>query len=552
MDATGGHRVESEMERLLGEQAALRRVATLVARGVPPEEVFGAVAAEVSALFGADVAAIVRFEDERTATVLGDVGGPHEAGVRVTLDEGYVMHTVRTTSRSARFDTDDPPAADKGSLVRSLGVRSAVASPIVVEGDLWGAVTVASLHGPLSATSERRLTEFTELVATAVANAQAREEVTTLAEEQTALLRVAELVARESSPAEIFNAVTEEAWRVLNTAIGLLRFDPEEAVLVAQSHTPWDPPPLGSRFALDGENVVTEVVRTGRAARSDDWADATGTISAMAGVLGVRSIVAAPIVVESRLWGTLIAASEQNEPLPGNTESRMDQFAGLVATAIAKAATREELIASRARLVTAGDAARRRVVRDLHDGAQQRLVYTIVTLKLALQALRANPAELESLVARALEHAEESNVELRELAHGILPASLASDGVAAGIDALVGRLDLPVRVDVPADRFAPEIEASAYFIVAEALTNVVKHARATAAEVEAYAEDGMFHVEVRDDGVGGADRDGHGLVGLADRAAALGGRLEVESPARGGTRVAATLPLTDASAHARR
>jgi signal transduction histidine kinase len=146
-------------------------------------------------------------------------------------------------------------------------------------------------------------------------------------------------------------------------------------------------------------------------------------------------------------------------------------------------------------------------------------------------------------LAKALEHAEQGNLELRELAHGILPASLASGGIGTAIDAIVGRLDLPVRVDVPAQRFEPEIEASAYFIVAEALTNVVKHARATSAEVTAHADNGTLKVEVRDDGVGGADRDGHGLVGLADRAAALGGRLEVESPAFGGTRVAATLPL---------
>jgi signal transduction histidine kinase len=200
-------------------------------------------------------------------------------------------------------------------------------------------------------------------------------------------------------------------------------------------------------------------------------------------------------------------------------------------------------MASRARLVTAGDAARRRVVRDLHDGAQQRLVHTIVTLKLARHALRSNPEEVESLLASALEHAERSNVELRELAHGILPASLTNGGVGAAIDALVGRLDLPVHMDVPAERFAPQVEASTYFIVAEALTNVVKHARATSAEVKAYAIDGVLYVEVRDDGIGGADLGGHGLVGLADRAAALGGRLEVESPATGGTRVAAALPL---------
>jgi signal transduction histidine kinase len=182
------------------------------------------------------------------------------------------------------------------------------------------------------------------------------------------------------------------------------------------------------------------------------------------------------------------------------------------------------------------------VVRDLHDGAQQRLVHTVVTLKLARQALRENDERAETLVGEALEHAEQGNADLRELSHGILPAVLTHGGLRAGVRSLVDRLDLPVEVDVPADRLPAEIEASAYFIVAEALTNVVKHSHAERAEVTASVEDGMLCLEVRDDGIGGADPDGHGLVGMDDRVTALGGRLEIESPAAGGTLVAATLP----------
>jgi signal transduction histidine kinase len=221
----------------------------------------------------------------------------------------------------------------------------------------------------------------------------------------------------------------------------------------------------------------------------------------------------------------------------------MAQFAGLIDIAIANADSRDQLTASRARLLTEADEARRRVVRDLHDGAQQRLVHTIVTLKLAQRALRQGSGEGASLVGEALEQAEQGNAELRELAHGILPAVLARGGLRPGLDAVVSRLDLPVEVDVTAERFSAEIEASAYFIVAEALTNVVKHARAGGAEVRASVLDGMLHIEVRDDGIGGADPGGHGLVGIGDRVSALGGRLEIESPAGGGTRVAATLPL---------
>jgi signal transduction histidine kinase len=222
----------------------------------------------------------------------------------------------------------------------------------------------------------------------------------------------------------------------------------------------------------------------------------------------------------------------------------MAKFAELLDTAVANADSRDQLTASRARLVTEADEARRRMVRDLHDGAQQRLVHTIVTLKLAQRAHEGNDHRSESLIAEALEHAQQGNAELRELAHGLLPVVLTTGGLRAGVNAIVSRVDLPVEVDIPAERFPAEIEASAYFVVAEALTNVMKHSHAERAEVRACVEDGMLQVEVRDDGVGGADPTGHGLVGLGDRVTAIGGQLRVESPASGGTLLAAGLPLS--------
>ena len=221
----------------------------------------------------------------------------------------------------------------------------------------------------------------------------------------------------------------------------------------------------------------------------------------------------------------------------------MVQFAELLDTAIANADSRDQLRASRARLLTEGDKARRRVVRDLHDGAQQRQVHTIVTLKLAQRALQARDPDAESLVAEALERAQQANAELRELAHGILPAVLTRGGLKAGLDTLVARIDLPVEVDAAAERLPAAIEASAYFIVAEALTNVVKHAHAKHAAVTARVEDGILRVEVRDDGIGSAKPDGGGLLGLADRVAVLHGQLRVESPADGGTLVVADIPV---------
>jgi signal transduction histidine kinase len=217
----------------------------------------------------------------------------------------------------------------------------------------------------------------------------------------------------------------------------------------------------------------------------------------------------------------------------------------LVATAIANADGREQLMASRARLLTAADDARRPVVRDLHDGAQQRLVHTIINLKLAGQTLQSSDEDAARLVGEALTHAERSNEELRELAHGILPAALTNGGLRAGLDAVAARLKMPVRLDVSPERFAAEIEASAYFVVAEALTNVAKHAHAQHAEVRAFVEDETLHVHVRDDGTGGADPGGHGLVGIADRVTALGGRFAVRDAAGGGTLLAASIPLSD-------
>jgi signal transduction histidine kinase len=301
--------------------------------------------------------------------------------------------------------------------------------------------------------------------------------------------------------------------------------------------------PPGSWISHEGETVASMVRRTERPARIEDFEKTDDATAEAARAVGASAAVGAPIVVDGRLWGVIAVSWHGGEPPPADTEERMAQFAELLDTAIANADSRDQLAASRARLLTEADEARRRVVRDLHDGAQQRLVHTIITLKLAQRAFREKDGKAESLIGDALEHAAQGNVELRELAHGILPPVLTRGGLRAGVDAMVARLDLPVQVQVTAERFPAEIEASAYFIVAEALTNIVKHAHAGRAEVRAFAADGTLGVEVRDDGVGGADPDGHGLVGIGDRATALGGRLEIVSPAGGGTLIAAVFPL---------
>jgi signal transduction histidine kinase len=301
--------------------------------------------------------------------------------------------------------------------------------------------------------------------------------------------------------------------------------------------------PVGSRWPLRETNLATLVFDTGRPARIDKYADATGALAEGIREVGIRSAVGTPIIVEGRLWGFVAAGSSQEQPLPPDTEARLASFTELVATAISNTEARTEVAASRARLLAATDDERRRVVRDLHDGAQQRLVNTIVTLKMVSDALRNDEDAAPALVSEALELAEQANADLRELAHGILPTVLTRGGLRTGVDALASQTPVPVEIDVSVDRLPTAVEATAYFVVAEALTNVAKHARAGHAEVMAQIEDGTLTVQVRDDGVGGARPDGSGLVGLLDRVAALDGRLRVESPADGGTLVSAAIPL---------
>ena len=278
--------------------------------------------------------------------------------------------------------------------------------------------------------------------------------------------------------------------------------------------------------------------------RVSSFADAHGPIAQEAQRLGIRSSVGCPIVVDGRLWGVIAASSKSSTPFPPDTESQIAEFTELVATAIANTEAQNELAASRARIVAATDDERRRVVRDLHDGAQQRLVHTVVTLQLARQSLE-REEDVDELLTEALENARRATVELRELAHGILPRILTQGGLRAGVDALASRAPVSVDSDVSVGRLPPAIEATAYFVVAEALTNVAKHARARHAEVTARVENGTLAVQVRDDGLGGAKRDGTGLLGLADRLAVLDGQLRVEDRPDGGTLVTATIPLPD-------
>jgi signal transduction histidine kinase len=252
--------------------------------------------------------------------------------------------------------------------------------------------------------------------------------------------------------------------------------------------------------------------------------------------------VAVPILVEARLWVVLAAGSASM--LPAGTEERLTRFGELVAAAIADAESRGALRASRARIVASADEARRRLARDVHDGAQQRQVHTVIALKQAQAALHDTDNRAAGLIEESLRQAQAATAALRELAHGIMPAALHRGGLRAGVDSLREHVSLPVQAQVLAERLPEPVEITAYFVAAEALTNVVKHAGATLARVHAFIAEGRLEVVVSDDGHGGADpAGGTGLIGLTDRVAAAGGTLSLSSPPGAGTTLSVALPI---------
>jgi GAF domain-containing protein len=544
----------AESRQIAGEQAALRRVATLVAQAAPPEEVFAAVTEEAGRLLGVDVAVLVRYDPQDALTVAGawtstGAAAPTPVGSRLPLGGRNVTTLVFRTGQAARTDYAGVSGVIGDVATRDWGLRSSVGVPIRVEDRLWGAVMVALTREELlPADAEARLAGFTELVATAIANAQARAELRSSAEEQAALRRVATLVARAAPPEEVLAAIAEEAGRLLANDIAFLtRYAPDgtEIVLGAWASTGTPPVAVGVRMPLGGQNVSTLVFQTGRSARIDNYADATGPLGDLRREVGVRASVGVPISVAGELWGVMMVAS-RSEPLPADTEARLAGFTKLAATAVANAEAQAEVTASRARIVAAADQARRRIEQDLHDGAQQPLV----TLKLMLRAARtAVPPELGELGAeldRAAAVATGALAELREIARGLHPAVLAKGGLRPALNALARRCPIRVDLEVRVNGRLPEpVEVSAYYVVAEALTNAAKHARASAVGVEAEVVGDLLRIAVRDDGVGGADlAGGSGLAGLKDRVEALGGRIVLHSPRGAGTSLRAELPLT--------
>jgi GAF domain-containing protein len=538
-----------ELRDVVDEQAGLLRVAELVARGVGQDELFETVAREASKLVGDEATTLLRFEAESTFRVVASWHGPVAVGALQVIapdDVGLIADVIRT-GRAARVD--DYAVIDGPSYARKkFGVGSAVGVPIFVEDRMWGVLAVSqpdlglpagSGRRGLSPDAERRLQQFAELVAAALANAQARAEVQQLADEQAALRRVAELAARSVSPQEVFEAVAAEASRLVgDEAMTLSRFDDRGATVMAARHSPV---PIGRLVPADAGSSVEQVRATGRPFRVDDYDVAAAPRTARE--FAIKASVAVPITVGDRIWG-LLGATSMERALPPDTEHRLAQFAQIAGVAIANAEAHEQLIASRTRVVATADETRRKLQRDVHDGAQQRLVQTLVTLKLALEALGDDTGVVADLVAESLATAERANAELGDIVRGILPASLSRGGLRTGLESLIADLKLPVDLDVTVPRLPVETETTAYFVVGEALTNVVKHARADHAGVAIAVRGATLAIEVRDDGVGGADPErGTGLMGLFDRVGATAGSLAIISPPGGGTTLRATLPI---------
>jgi len=368
-----------------------------------------------------------------------------------------------------------------------------------------------------------------------------------LGEEQAALRRVATLVAQRVSPSTLFEAVTREVG--LRCDAELARMERYEADGTVTGVGAWSRADgelvVGTRIVLEGASIAGQVRETGRPARVDTFVGTSGPIADEARDLGIRSSVGCPIVVGGSLWGVIAASTKSDEPFPADTESTIGEFTELVGTAIANAESQGELAASRARIVATSDETRRRIERDLHDGAQQRLVSLALQLNGIEAAVAPEHGELKAELSGVVEGLDDLLEELRETARGIHPAILSEGGLAPALKTLARRSTVPVALEMRSEARSPEpVEVAAYYVVSEMLTNAAKHAQATVVRVDVEQQDDVLHVFVRDDGVGGADPDrGSGLVGLKDRVESLGGLISVSSPVGAGTSVTVELPL---------
>jgi PAS domain S-box-containing protein len=481
----------------------------------------------------------------------------------ITMDHrGYVLSVNRAAERTFGYSAEEMVGRTLAELIIPPGLRAAHRAGLARHLDRGGGPVVGRRVELTAMRSDG--SEFpVELVVTRPQvpgppifygyvrdlTARHRTEATLhqLADEQAALRRVAMAVAAEHEAAALFGIVSEELGRLLQAQRAhMFRYEPDGragTIVGGWAVKPEYVLPVGTRVPVDGNTAMARLWRTGAPVRIDDYTPVSGAAADVIRAYGVGAVVAAPITLGGRLWGAVVASNVELRPFPAGTEERMANFAELASQALANANAREQLAASRARIVEAGDAERRRLERNLHDGAQQRLVSLSLMLRLAMRRVTGDP-ETHAQLERATEELSHALQELRELARGIHPAVLTERGLAPALEMLAARAPLPVEIDVPDERLPAPVEAAAYYVVSEALTNVAKYARASLVRVQVGRENGTARVEVADDGVGGAEEsNGSGLRGLADRVEALGGRLAIDSPPGRGTVLRAEIPL---------
>ena len=457
----------------------------------------------------------------------------------------------QASESAARTAVVAAAAGIAGSVVLVLAFSSYLARVIVRPIRAMAAAASRIASGDLSArTTETGVAEIGLLGesfnAMAASVEESQGELARIAEEQSALRRMATLVAQGVRPQDVFAAVTEEVGRLLRADLAhMVRIEGDQTVSgIAGWSRDGDSIPVGPHVPLEGESVTASVLKTGRPSRMSSYATASGAIAGSLRAMGVRSSVGSPVIVDGRLWGVVIVSSK-GSPLAAEAESRLSAFTGLVATAISNAHASTELAASRARIVAAADDARRRIERDLHDGVQQRIVSLGLELRTTEFAVPPELPELQKQVSRVADELEALLDELREISRGIHPAILSEGGLGPALRALGRRSSIPIDVNVPTTRRYPEpVEVTVYYVASEALANAVKHADASATTLVLEENEDVLRLIVRDDGVGGADPGrGSGLAGLKDRVEALGGAIAVSSPVGEGTSLTAELPI---------
>ena len=535
----------TELQRVAEEQAALRRIATLVAGGSTEADLAAAVSAEVGGLFGAQSASVLRWDGD-TIRVIGSWRGgadePRPTGAVLSFGGDTLTARVVETGAPARIDAvGDLQTEFARQRWAELGFTASIGAPIIVDRQVWGVLAVSRTEpGAFPVGDEVRLSDFSTLVAQSIVNAEARSQAAALVAEQSSLRQIATLVAGGKPPAEVFAAVTAEVASLFGAdTVTLLQWQGvhDEVAVIAVWCAP-DAPAVQSRslYHPDHGGPTLRVLETGVVANGTESSSERGALA----------VIAAPVIATGELFGVLTAARPASEPFPAGVELHLRSFADLTGQSIANERAQNELNASRARLVRTADETRRRLERNLHDGAQQQLVSVSVALRMAEQLVASDPTGARAVLEDALRELTDAMRELRELARGLHPAALSDHGLGPALESIAARSPFPVAIDGvdTARRLPGPVEAAIYYVVAESLTNAAKHAAAESATVTLKYHAGNVTVEIADNGAGGASIEaGSGLHGLADRVEALGGELVVSSPRGAGTLVRAEVPL---------